>query len=86
VLDFLLGVMRDPNVRADLRIKVAQTAAPFVHPKPASGRYDPALTAKLIDAVGNVAIEPAAARDPLLDAIEALRREEREEMARRCGG
>jgi hypothetical protein len=35
-LDFLLGVMRAPNVPADLRIKVAQAAAPFVHSKPAS--------------------------------------------------
>jgi hypothetical protein len=57
--------MRDPNVRADLRIKVAQAAAPFVHSKPASSPpSDPALTAKLIDAAGNVAIEPAAVRDP----------------------
>jgi hypothetical protein len=86
-LDFLLGVMRAPNVPADLRIKVAQAAAPFVHSKPASSPpSDPALSAKLIDAAGNVAIEPAAARDPLLDAIEALRREERDAQARRCGG
>jgi hypothetical protein len=33
-LDFLLGVMRDPCVSADLRIKVALAAAPFVHAKP----------------------------------------------------
>jgi hypothetical protein len=33
-LDFLLGVMRSPNVAPDLRIKVAATVGPFVHPKP----------------------------------------------------
>src|SRR6266566_2851618 len=33
-LDFLLGVMRDPHISADLRIKVALAAAPFVHAKP----------------------------------------------------
>jgi len=32
-LDFLLGVMRNPYVPADLRIKVALAAAPFVHAK-----------------------------------------------------
>jgi len=67
-LDFLLGVMRAPNVPADLRIKVAQAAAPFVYPKPGSGRpSDPAMSAKLIDAAG----KPAVANNPLLDAIEA---------------
>jgi hypothetical protein len=28
-LDFLLGIMRDPNVSSDLRIRVAQAAAPL---------------------------------------------------------
>jgi hypothetical protein len=50
-LDFLLGVMRAPNVPADLRIKVAQAAAPFVHSKPASSPpSDPAISVKLINA------------------------------------
>jgi hypothetical protein len=30
-LDFLLGVMRDPNVSLEIRIRVAQAAAPFIH-------------------------------------------------------
>ena len=30
-LDFLLGLMRDPNLPADLRVEMAKLAAPFVH-------------------------------------------------------
>jgi hypothetical protein len=33
-LQFLLGVMRDPEAPTDLRIKVARAAAPLVHAKP----------------------------------------------------
>jgi hypothetical protein len=33
-LDFLLGVMRDPSLLPDLRMKAAQAAAPYVHAKP----------------------------------------------------
>jgi hypothetical protein len=29
-LEFLLGIMRDPNVSSELRIKVAQTTLPFM--------------------------------------------------------
>jgi hypothetical protein len=32
-LEFLLGIMRAPNVSAELRIKAAQIAAPYVHSK-----------------------------------------------------
>jgi hypothetical protein len=32
-LDFMLGLMRDPKVATDLRIDMAATAAPFVHPR-----------------------------------------------------
>jgi hypothetical protein len=56
-LEFLLGIMRDPNVSSEFRIKVAQATLPFVHAKPGSARPgDPAGTAKLIDgssAIGN---------------------------------
>jgi hypothetical protein len=49
-LDFLLSVMRDPNVPPDIRIKVALAAAPFVHPKARSGDPgDAAASAKLIE-------------------------------------
>ena len=37
-LDFLLSLMRDPGLPPDLRIKMAQAAAPFVHAKPGDGR------------------------------------------------
>jgi hypothetical protein len=56
-LEFLLRIMRDPNVSSEFRIKVAQATLPFVHAKPGSARPgDPAGTAKLIDgssAIGN---------------------------------
>jgi hypothetical protein len=49
-LEFLLGVMRDPNVSAELRIKVAQAAAPFVHAKPGIARSgNTAASVELID-------------------------------------
>jgi hypothetical protein len=33
-LEFMLGMMADPNVDPSLRFKAAQAVAPFVHPKP----------------------------------------------------
>jgi hypothetical protein len=33
-LDFMLGLMRDPNVPTDLRLEMAVAAAPFFHAKP----------------------------------------------------
>jgi hypothetical protein len=36
-----LGIMRDPNVSSELRIKIAQATLPFVHAKP--GRAIPAV-------------------------------------------
>ena len=33
-LDFMLGLMRDPNVPLDLRLDMAAAAAPFVHARP----------------------------------------------------
>jgi hypothetical protein len=33
-LDFMLGLMRDPNVPTDLRVEMAAAAAPFVHARP----------------------------------------------------
>src|SRR5579863_903816 len=33
-LDFLLGLMRNPDLPSDVRIKMAEVAAPFVHRKP----------------------------------------------------
>jgi hypothetical protein len=35
-LDYMLGVMRNPKVKADRRDKMAIAAAPYVHPKLAS--------------------------------------------------
>jgi hypothetical protein len=62
-LEFLLGIMRDPNVSSEFRIKVAQATLPFVHAKPGSARPgDPAGTAKLIDGTGAFTIDNAVAK------------------------
>src|SRR5438105_8839104 len=37
-LDFMLALMRDPQVPLDLRIDMAATAAPFVHARPEPAR------------------------------------------------
>jgi hypothetical protein len=81
-LEFLLGIMRDPNVSSELRIKVAQATLPFVHAKPGSARPgDPAGTAKLIDSTGALTIDNAVAkalRDDYHRLGELVRKE--------CGG
>ena len=62
-LEFLLGIMRDPNVSSEHRIKAAQAALRFVHAKPGSARPgDPAGTAKLIDGTGAFTIDNAVAK------------------------
>jgi len=32
-LDYMLAVMRDPNAHPEMRARMAQAAAPYVHPK-----------------------------------------------------
>jgi hypothetical protein len=62
-LDFLLGVMRDPKVSPELRIKVAQAAAPFAHQKPGKAKPgDPKGLVKLIDGTSRFTIDPAVAK------------------------
>jgi hypothetical protein len=62
-LEFLLGIMRDPNVSSERRIKVAQATLPFVHARLGSARPgDPAGTAKLIDGTGAFTIDNAEAK------------------------
>ena len=62
-LDFLLSIMRDALLPFELRIKVAQMAAPFVHSKPkTAGSNDPAATAELIDSTNLFTIDPALAK------------------------
>jgi hypothetical protein len=62
-LDFLLGIMRDPNASSELRIRAAAQAAPFIHAKPGTTRPgDPAGTAKLIDGTGAFTIDNAVAK------------------------
>src|SRR6202048_3069612 len=62
-LDFLLGIMRDPNASSELRIRAAAQAAPFIHAKPGTARPgDPAGTAKLIDGTGAFTIDNAVAK------------------------
>ena len=71
-LDFLLGIMRDPNASSELRIRAAAQAAPFIHAKPGTARPgDPAGTAKLIDGTGAFTIDNAVAK-ALRDAYHRL--------------
>ncbi len=81
-LDFLLGIMRDPTVSPELRIKGAQAAAPFVHAKPGrSHPVDPMTNAKQIEGISDFVIEPGLARR-LRDDRERLKQLER----KRSGG
>jgi hypothetical protein len=62
-LEFLLGIMRDPDVSSELRIKAAQATLPFVHARPGSARPgDAAGTAKLIDGTSAFSIDNAEAK------------------------
>jgi hypothetical protein len=62
-LDFLLSIMRDPDVSLELRVRVAQAAAPFLHGKPGAARSnDPTAIAKSIDGAGGFTIDPILAR------------------------
>ncbi len=62
-LDFLLGIMRDPTVSPELRVKVAQAAAPFVHEKPGKPHpLDPMTNAKQIEGTSEFVIDPGLAR------------------------
>jgi hypothetical protein len=62
-LEFLLSIMRDSHLPFELRIRVAQMAAPFVHPKPRSTRCtDQDESGKLIDTATLFTMEPALAK------------------------
>jgi hypothetical protein len=62
-LDFLLGIMRDHTVPPELRVRVAQAAAPFVHAKPGNPQLaDPMTDAKQIEGTSEFVIEPGLAR------------------------
>ena len=81
-LDFLLGIMRDPNASSELRIRAAQ-AAPFIHAKPGTARPgDPAGTAKSIDGTGAFTIDNAVAK-ALRDDYHRLGELERKKCATR---
>ena len=76
-LDFLLGVMRDPGVSPELRIKVAQAAAPFVHAKPGGPHpNDQSVSAIQIEGRRDFIIDPGFAR-ALRDDSECLEQLER---------
>ena len=62
-LDFLLGVMRDPSVSPELRIRVAQAAAPFVHAKPGGSHpSDRSSSAIQIEGGRDFIIDPGLAK------------------------
>ena len=63
--------MRDPAVAPDLRIKVAQAAAPFCHPKPTTGvPTDPGAGAMMV--IEGVSAEDRARIDARLDRFGEL--------------
>ena len=62
-LDFLLGVMHDPDAAPELRVKVAQVAAPFVHAKLGRGGPDERIASETtFDPGDGFVIEPALAK------------------------
>jgi|ERR1700730_4039614 hypothetical protein len=62
-LEFLLSIMRDSHLPFELRIRVAQMAAPFVHQKPRSaGSIDQAGSGELIDSASLFNMDPALAK------------------------
>jgi len=66
-LDFLLGLMRSPEVPADLRIKIAEGAAPFVHRRPSKENprvLQPRKHVGLMKAVHKSKAAQAGAGDP----------------------
>jgi len=66
-LDFLLGLMRNPDLPSDLRIRMAEVAAPFVHRKPKNNlarKYGALL--KVVNAAKTKAGQPAA---PMEEAV-----------------
>jgi hypothetical protein len=86
-LDFLVGVMRDPNVSLELRIRAAQVAAPYVHAKAGMARSsDRAPTAELIDPAITFTIDLAIAKR-LRDDMERLHELSRKAgRPKQCGG
>lgn len=52
-LQYLMGVMRDPYIRPELRIRVARTVVPFVHPKQKRDPRADQTDAKLVNALGD---------------------------------
>jgi hypothetical protein len=62
-LDFLLSIVRNANISLELRIRAAQMASAFVHPKPKTTRSnDPAVSGELIDSTNLYTIDPAVAK------------------------
>jgi hypothetical protein len=52
-LDFMLALMRDPQVPLDLRLEMAATAGPFVHARPEPARNKPPDPLDLRDRLGD---------------------------------
>ena len=52
-LQYLMGVMRDPDIKPELRIRVAQKVVPFVHPKQKQDRKADQMDGELMQALGD---------------------------------
>jgi hypothetical protein len=61
-LQYLMGVRRDPDIRLELRIRVARTVVPFVHPKQKQDPRADQTDAELVNALGDeFMVDPALA-------------------------
>ena len=92
-LEFMLGMMTDPNVDPALRFKAAQAAAPFVHPKPTAappgdsgatiidGHRSAEETALVAEAERQSDLQSRQELAELLDQDDPLSAEERAELA-----
>jgi hypothetical protein len=86
-LDFLLGVMRDPNVSPEQRIRAAQLAAPYVHAKAGMARSsDRARSAELIDPGVTFTIDPAIAKRLRDDKMRLQELHRKASSPKQCGG
>jgi hypothetical protein len=65
-LDFMLALMRDPQVPLDLRIEMAATAAPFVHARPTRNwRPDPLGGRDCVGDNGDLKFEKLESKPPM---------------------
>lgn len=71
-LDFLLGVMRDPSVSPDLRMRAAEVAARYVHPKAGGAQTNDSAVTKELESLEKP--NPPDPKYQFSDAMKAFER------------